>query len=609
MIDCRSLKAQKYIPLLLIAAGLLVYYNSLQAPFIFDDLRHIGLNPRIRQLWPPWDIVLHTSRPVVLFSVAMNYALGGLNPWGYHAFNVGVHILAALILYGVARLTFLSGPLRSRFGDAAPWLACVVSLAWLVHPLQTEAVTYTIQRGESLMGLFYLLTLYCVIRGSGPSRSIGWQIGAVASCTLGMASKPIMVTAPVAILLYDRAFLARSWWDVMERRWKLYVGLAATWVLLPLLLANAPSEWKDSAGYATRGIPTVQYALTQPSVILHYLRLALWPDRLCFDYGWYYGWPAAQTVGDALPDLIVVGALLAGTVWAWRRQPALGFLGVWFFLILAPTSSFVPVADLVVEHRMYLPLAAVAAMVTVGGFVMGQNLPGTRPQARKIITCGVVGILVALLAIVTVRRNHDYRTESVLWQDTLAKCPHNPRAHDCLGLMLAQAGDIPGAIGHYQQALRIAPGYAEVHNNLGLALVQAGSVPEAVRHYEEALRLVPEYADAHNNLAVALYGLGRTTEALEQFRAAIRVNPEFTAAHNNLGLALLRSGDLAEAKEEFQRAVRIEPDYAEAHNNLGATLVRLGDLAEARKQFEEALRIAPGYGAAQRNLARLRAGQ
>ncbi len=363
--------------------GLLAYHNSLHAGFVLDDQPHITENPRIRQLWPPWDIVLHTSRPVVLFSVAVNYALGGLNPWGYHLFNVGVHILAALTLFGVARRAFVSEPLRSRFGEAAEWLAAVISLIWLAHPLQTEAVTYTIQRGESLMGLFYLLTLYCVVRGSGAPRSQGWSMAAVASCALGMASKPVMVTAPVVILLYDRAYLAKSWRDVMKRRWILHACLAATWLLLPRLLANGSTEWNESAGFAYNGVPPLDYALTQSGVILHYLRLAFWPQPLCFDYCCAYGWPVARTVGDAAPGLMVVGALLAVTIWTWWRNPALGFLGVWFFLILVPTSSFVPVADLAVEHRMYLPLAAVAAMVTVGGFAMGQNLLKTQPQGEE----------------------------------------------------------------------------------------------------------------------------------------------------------------------------------------------------------------------------------
>jgi hypothetical protein len=172
------LKVRKFIPLLVIGVGLLVYANGFRGGFVFDDIPHIVENVRIRHLWPPWEILAHTSRPLVMLSVALNYALDGLEPWGYHLFNVSIHILAALILYGVVRLTFLSETLRSRYGETASWLAGVIALLWLVHPLQTESVTYVIQRGEILMGLFYLLTLYCVIRsvvegGSGGQLRTG----------------------------------------------------------------------------------------------------------------------------------------------------------------------------------------------------------------------------------------------------------------------------------------------------------------------------------------------------------------------------------------------------------------------------------------------------
>ena len=588
--------------MLVIGVGLLVYSNSLHDAFVLDDLGHIVENPRIRQLWPPWEIIIHSSRPVVQLSVALNYALGGLNPWGYHAFNVGIHILAALLLYGVVRLTLLSEGLRSRFGDAAPWLAGVIALIWLVHPLQTESVTYVIQRGESLMGLFYLLTLYCVIRSSGPSRSIWWRAGAVASCAFGMATKPVMVTAPLVVLLYDRAFLAKSWRAVWERRWMLHASLAATCLLLPLLLANAPTEWKATAGFDFKGIPSYQYALTQAGVILHYLQLAFWPHSLCLDYGSQYGWPVAQAMADALPELAVVGVLLVGTLWAWRRKPALGFLGAWFFLILAPTSSFVPVADLIVEHRMYLPLAAVVAMVTAGGFVFGGKLLTAHQQTRKILPWGVSGVLVVVLASLTIQRNRDYRSLLTIWQDTVVKCPNNPRAHYNFGFALWQAGRTQEAINHYAQAVRIKPDFTEAHFKLGLGLSQAGELPEAIAHYEQALRLNPDYAEAHYNLGLTLSQVGKEQEAIAQYEQALRLKPDLTDAHNSWGVALVRLGRMPEAVGHWERALQIEPDNVAAHNNLGIGLRAMGRVEDAIAHCEQALRIKPDYADAHYNL-------
>lgn len=583
--------------------ALLAYHNSFHNEFIFDDVRHIVKNLRIRQLWPPGEILFHSSRPVVHLSLAVNYALGQLNPWGYHLFNVVIHICAALILYGVIRQTLVSESLQPKYNGSAPWLAGAVSLIWLLHPLQTESVTYTIQRGESMMGLFYLLTLYCVIRSKGSSRSIWWRVSAIAACGLGMGCKPVMVTAPLVVALYDRAFLAKSWSEVLRERRMLYAGLAATWLLLPLFLALAPSEWNDSAGFASRGIPALPYILTQPSVILHYLRLAFWPHPLCFDYGWHYGWPVRQTLRDAWPELIAVGALLSATGWAWRRKPALGFLGICFFMILAPTSSFVPVADLVVEHRMYLPLAAVITMVVVGGFELGKHLLGAPQETQRILAWAVGGTLVPLLTILTIQRNRGYTSELSIWQDTVVKCPQNPRAHDCLGLALVRAGRFPEAVSHYQQALRIKHDYTEVHNNLGLVLAQSGKIHEAIEHYEQALRLKPDYAEAHNNLAIALFELGKAQEAMEHFEQAVQIQPDFAEAYYNLGNALARTGQLESAIRKYQDAVRVNPQYMEAHYSMAVVLLQAGQTKDAIGHYDQILRINPNAASIQNNLA------
>ena len=603
----RPLKAQKFIPLLIIAVGAWAYLDSFRDGFVFDDELHIVENPRICQLWPPWEVLTHTSRPVVSLSLAVNYALGGLAPWGYHVFNVGIHILAALTFYGVVRLTLASDTWRDTFGKAAPWLAGVTSLIWLVHPLQTESVTYTIQRAESMMGLFYLLTLYCVIRSHDASRENLWKTGAVVSCALGMACKPVMVTAPLVILLYDRVFLVKSWREAMQRRAWLYVGLAATWLLLPSLLANAPSEWKLSAGFVYKGIPPLQYARMQPVVVLHYLRLTFWPRPLCLDYGWQYEGAELLRKGAVLPALIVVGALLMGTVWAWRRKPALGFLGAWFFIILAPTSSFIPIADPITEHRMYLPLAGVVTMVMVGVFRFGKRL--LSKSQRDVLGWVAGGSVVVLLASLTIQRNRDYLSGLTIWQDTAVKCPQNPRAHSNLGNALLDAGRLPEAIGHLEQALRIKPDYAEAQYNLGLALSRAGSIQDAIGHYEQALRIDPDYAKAHNNLGIALLRAAKVHDAIWHFEQALRIAPDYVQARNNLGNTLLSDGRIDDAISQYEQALQVKPGLAEAHCNLGVAMEQAGRLKDAIEHYQQALRIKPDYTDARNALARLHSGQ
>jgi hypothetical protein len=255
------------LPLLLIGVGLVAYFNSFEGTFLLDDKFRIVNNPQIRQLWPPSGGMVQSTRPILELTLALNYAIGGLNPWGYHAFNLAVHVLAGLLLFGIVRRMLESDNLRARYGAASRWLAVVVATIWLVHPLQTESVTYIIQRAESLMGLFFLLTLYCGIRACGSPRPLRWSIAAVIACALGMGSKEVMVSAPILMLLYDRTFIAKSFRDAWQERRGLYVGLAATWLVLVASLANGPAD--ETQVYMVAGINPWSYALTQCQVIAH----------------------------------------------------------------------------------------------------------------------------------------------------------------------------------------------------------------------------------------------------------------------------------------------------------------------------------------------------
>ena len=214
------------MPLVVVAAGLLAYHNSFTGPFIFDDLPSIPENPTIRHLWPIWQPlsppqtggITVEGRPVINLSLAINYALGGYDVRGYHVLNLTIHILAGLTLFGVVRRTLLQPRLRERFGGVANELALAVAVLWTVHPLQTESVTYIVQRAESLMGLFYLLTLYCFIRSVESPRPRVWCGLCLTACAVGMASKEVMASAPLLVMLYDRAFISGSFREAWRRR-------------------------------------------------------------------------------------------------------------------------------------------------------------------------------------------------------------------------------------------------------------------------------------------------------------------------------------------------------------------------------------------------------
>jgi tetratricopeptide (TPR) repeat protein len=615
----------------LVAVGLAAYANSFRDVFLLDDFRRIVENPQIRRLWPPWLVMAGTSRPVVELTLALNYALGGLDVRGYHAVNLAVHLLAGLTLYGVVRRMLLSPRLGPRYGQAAPWLAMAVALLWLVHPLQTESVTYIIQRAESLMGLFLLLTLYCVLRGAESSYPRVWYSGAVVACALGMGTKEVMAVAPILVLLYDRVFLSGSLKEIFRRRWGLYTGLGATWLILGAALATSRPEDTQGVVPGTRW----GYALTQFGVILHYLRLSIWPHPLVLDYSW----PLADSILAALPAAAIVLALLAATAWALSRGAWVGFWGAWFFLILAPTSSIVPLADVVFEHRMYLPLVAVVVLVTIGAHrVIGRLLDRARVPLtfRRGLETGLLVVAVAILGGVTVRRNEDYRSALAMWMDSVAKRPDNPRAHNNLGIELMRQGRADEALAHFSEAVRLKPDVARAQNNLGGALLQRGQVTEAVAHFSEALRLYPDFVDAHLNLSMALVRAGRTGEAvahlreahhlrpgspgimndlgqalaqqgriqesIEWYAAALRVKPDDADAQKNLGIALLGQGDREGAIAHFSEALRLEPNDANTHNTLGVLLHQQGRVPEAVAHFEEAVRLRPDFAEAQSNL-------
>lgn len=553
----------KWLGLLLVAAGAAVYFNSLDGVFLFDDLPNIVERERIRQLQPVWPL-LAARRPVVELSLAVNYALGGLDPWGYHIGNIVIHILAGLTLFGVVRRTLPVGEngvkdscapalgmrpvtgktLRRDNGTLGNGFAFTIALLWLVHPLQTESVTYLVQRAESLMGFFYLGALYCVIRGAQASNPLVWYTTAVASCALGMGSKGVMVTAPFMALLYDRVFLADSVRDVFRRRWGLYAALATTWLIL-WTCRIIPSVFNTSnavsrVGFGLQGISPIDYLTTQPGVILYYLRLAVWPHSLCLDYAWPVADGAVTIAGPAL----AIGLLGVAVVWALRRVPPLGFAGAWFFLILAPTSSFIPIRDPLFEHRMYLPLAGmIVAAVAVGhwGLKRLTDVRRLSSRTRVRIASGLVLLIAVALGTTTIRRNRDYRSQFGMWTDIAAKRPNNARAQVNLASGLLRYPDrLDDVIAHAQTALRIDPTIAVAHENLGKALFRQRRVGEAIESFRRAAALAPNLAGPHFGLAVALDAAGRLSEAVETYRTALRLQPEHPDVQRALAHALAR---------------------------------------------------------------------
>lgn len=625
---------------LILAAAGTAYHNSLSGPFIFDDKYWIGDNPTIRRLWPLTGplfsarAISYGARPTVALTLAIDYAMSRTDVWAYHATNVALHALTALALFGVIRRTLRLPSLNSRFGASATVIALCSTLIWIVHPLQTAAVTYVIQRAEILVSLFYLLILYGLVRGSTAAderrkTSLLWYAGAVASAFLGAATKEVIVTAPMVALLYDRAFLSSSWRAVVGKRWLFYLTLAASWGVVAWVLI-ATRFHANSAGFVVNGFTWWSYLLTQPGVIFHYLKMTVWPTELALDYGW----PAAQGVGDVWLAGSLVLALLAATVWAILEHPQLGFLPAAFFLILAPTSSFVPILDACFDHRMYLALAP----LVVGFVLIGFSIVA-RWRVRRVTSgwtssfalawspAAAVAILCVALAAVTIARNEDFRTEEGIWRDTVQKRPLNARAHNGLGDALKDQGQQEAAIAEYERALEIKPDFVEAYQSLrellkgqadrqrGIAFMRRlslawpnrpaplyylagflsadGLFDEALSASHRAVAVAPANTEARARLADLLVSHGRIDEGIQQYEAILKIDPDSAEAHSDFSHALALQGRLDEAVDQAKRALQIRPYFAAACMNLADALARQGKLGEATGAYERAISIEP----------------
>jgi len=503
-------------------ATLSAYAGSLSAPLIYDDSVWITGNPFIRDLGSLGRVLLPPAgspvrgRPLLSLSFALNYAAGGENPFGYHLANLAIHVAAALALLGVVRRTL--DRLPGAFPTAADRLfpALGAALLWAVHPLQTESVTYVSQRAESLMGLLYLLTLYAFIRSAEPGGGRRWAWLCVAACLLGMATKEVMATALLVVLAYDRTFVSGTIRAALRKRWVLYGALCLTW-LLPAALA---------AGFRARGIgPGMgysgwSYGLVESWVIGHYVVLSLWPFPLVLDYGT----APVEAARQAAPWALALLALLGASLVAFLRRSAAGFAAAWFFLILAPTSSVIPVAfQPMAEHRMYLPLAAVTSLAAAGAWALlgRRSLLVVAPAALALFTG-------------TFLRNRDYRDEVTIWEDTVKRVPLNERAQLALGGALARAHRDADAAAAFAQALSLDPGDLEARMDLGCSLYRQGRPAEALAQYRAIAPPSPDSALLHLYQGMALEALGQREPAAREYAIAARIDPSDPRAPERL---------------------------------------------------------------------------
>lgn len=571
--------------IILVVAG--VYANSLSGPFVFDDRGTVLDNHSIESLTSadvlraPTEVPT-AGRPVVNVLFALNYAAAGRAVTGYHIVNIALHAACALMLFAlVRRLT------------QDEWAALASALLFGVHPLATEVVNYVTQRTESTMALCMLITLWAAVRAHDTRRNIRWRWLAIAACALGMASKETMVVAPVLVVLMDRAFFFGSFTDGWRTRRSLYLGLAATWLVLIGLQLTSPRTM--SAGFTAHDADVWTYLLNQAAIIPRYFMLVIWPSTLAL----YYGSPVALTLADVWPRALLLLALLAGSVELWLKAPRLGWLAAVVWLTLAPTSSIVPIATEVgAERRMYLALMA----ILVGLVVLVRRYTASESHQRLAALAGLVCVVV--LGARTIARNQDYASALTLAQTTVDAWP-SPGGRSMLGTELANAGRLSEA----ETQLRLAADqHAPARYYLGTVLEAQGREDEAIAQYRQFVDGQPGALDQVRLARAQLAGIYARRqawpEARDQYRVMVQASPDDAALRLVFAGTLVRTADFAEAVVHYQRYLTMAPSDTRGMTGLAIALSSLGRHDDAIVLFRRVVDLEPDNAAARDNLLR-----
>jgi hypothetical protein len=522
-------------------AAALVYVPALDGPFIYDDFEAIVENESIRSLtdppsvWRPPDETPMAGRPLANLSLALSHAMGGLEPRTFRWLNLALHILVGLAIHRLTVVTLHSPALGPRWGAVAEEAALAAALLWTVHPLMSEVVLYLTLRTESLATLFYLVALLAAIRAWRRQGRTVWSALAMIACVAALASKEMAVTAPVMVVLWDWSFRDERPGDLFRERWKLYAALAACWTVTAALLATGPRG--SSVGFSL-STGSWDYLLNQCLWIPRYLRLAFWPHPLILDYGF----PAAVEPAEALPGALLVLAIAGLTAIGLVRRRPIAFVGAWYLLLLAPSSSFVPIAtEVAAERRVYLATAGVVVLAILAAAAFLRRL-GIEPSASRGVLLDraiwvpalALGAVAGLLAGLTAVRTADYASRVTIWTTVVDALPENFRGHNNRGLALADERRMEEAERSFRAALALREAYPDAQSNLCNVLRERGDLQQALVHCRRALELDPELAEAHNNLGATLGELGALDEAAEHFRRALEIDAGYAAAARNL---------------------------------------------------------------------------
>lgn len=540
----------------------IIYSNILNAPFVFDDSTSIVYNPTIKSLKNAL-VAISDNRYLGYLSFSVNYAVAGLNPFGYHVTNVLIHAANALLVYCLITLTFMT-PALAGTRLSSGFIAMATAFIFLAHPIQTQAVTYIAQRFASMATFFYLLSIISYVKARldfietknfSSQRHLGYYFLAIFSAICAMKTKEIAFTLPFAILLCEIYFFDNR--RKIKQRILYIIPLFLTLLIIPLsmldmtasksvdeIAENFDNITKDARVTFTRS----EYLYTQFRVITTYLRLLVLPVRQHLDYD--YSVSRTFFSGDVIVPFAFLVLLFASALLLFKKYRLVSFGVVWFFLTLSVESSIIPIRDVIVEHRVYLPsvgffMAAVA--------LMDQLVP---KQKVKIV---IVVALISVLAISTYLRNNIWREEEYIWKDAIAKAPNNARAYGSLGIVYKKRGEHDKAIELFEKSMSLGKAYPEVFLHLGDIYFDRKDYNKAVMYLEVALKIdfsKKVRLGILNKLGRTYGKLGENEKAVEAFEEAIRLYPDATVPYNNLGVLYARTGQIDKAIDIFEQALK-----------------------------------------------------
>ncbi len=593
--------------------GILIYSNILHAPFVFDDDMYIAGNMLIRGLGnfvdAPW------NRYLTYLTFALNYAVSGYDVFGYHFVNVMVHVANAVFVYLLVSLTFQTPLMKGVDRRGAFLIAFATSTIFLVHPIQTQAVTYTTQRFASLAAFFYLLTtvLYARWRLMSHLKSGRFFYAvAILAGALAQLSKENAFTLPAMLVVYEFAFFDSTPDNGLKRRCLRLAPFLALFAIVPLTVIM-PASSKGIVDYMRglqmtelQGLSSYEYLITEFSVVVTYLRLLVWPSglRLLYEYPRYTSFAQPQVYLSFVFLAFVFASGACILLRSRRNGNAVGLVAgfgiVWFFITISVESSVVPIRDVIFEHRVYLPSAGVFMAVFAGAY---HGLCRLRQGASAYIA--VIAVLATLLAIEVYGRNSVWSTKLSLWQDTVSKAPNTPNAYVNLGIAYRETGNVVLAEKNYRKAIELDPANGVAAFNLATLLTDTGRYEESLdyglRISAQAVVLVNPYVA----VAGAYAGLKRYDEAIKNYKTAINLDPDSAYARHGLSVVYVITGEKDKAVEQLNEALRIDPGMSDAHYNLALIYEEMGKTDEAVYHYGMVLKINPNDLDARERLAAL----